>query len=59
MTTEPKFVPDEAVKISLPDNTTLRVKAIDKEIYNKAVQMIVSAKEKVQPVNRKEILATA
>ncbi|MBR3415542.1 MAG: stage IV sporulation protein A [Clostridia bacterium] len=29
MTTEPKFVPDEAVKISLPDNTTLRVKAID------------------------------
>ncbi|MBR3423940.1 MAG: stage IV sporulation protein A, partial [Clostridia bacterium] len=29
MTTEPKFVPDEAVKITLPDNTTLRVKAID------------------------------
>ncbi|MBQ6262462.1 MAG: stage IV sporulation protein A [Clostridia bacterium] len=29
MTTEPKFVPDEAVKITLPDNTTLRVKAVD------------------------------
>ena len=29
MTTEPKFVPDEAVEVSLPDNTTVRVKAVD------------------------------
>ena len=29
MTTEPKFVPDESVTVTLRDNVTLRVKAID------------------------------
>ncbi len=29
MTTEPKFVPDEAVELTLPDSTALRVKMID------------------------------
>lgn len=29
MTTEPKFIPDEAVTVSLGDNATLRVKMID------------------------------
>ena len=29
MTTEPKFIPEEAVKIDLPDNATLNVRLID------------------------------
>ncbi len=29
MTTEPKFIPDEGVKITLPENTSVRVKMID------------------------------
>ena len=29
MTTEPKFIPEEAVKINLPDNASLNVRLID------------------------------
>ena len=29
MTTEPKFIPEEAVKVNLPDNATLNVRLID------------------------------
>ena len=40
-------------------NDLLRVKAIDKDIYDKAVHMISSIKEQAQPVAQQEILATA
>lgn len=40
-------------------NDLLRVKAIDKEIYDKAVQMIISIKEQAQPVTQRETLVIA
>ena len=40
-------------------NDLLRVKAIEKDIYDKAVRMLVSIKNQTRPVNRQETLATA
>ena len=33
MTTEPKFIPEEAVKVELPDNAALNVRLIDCVVY--------------------------
>ncbi len=40
-------------------NDLLRTNAIDKDIYDKAAQKIVSIKKAAQPVNQPIIMATA
>ena len=40
-------------------NDLLRTNAIDKDIYDKAAQKIVSIKKAAQPVNKPIIMATA
>lgn len=40
-------------------NDLLRTKAIDKDIYDKAAQKIISIKRSAQPTNQQIMLATA